>query len=101
MMPDSAPLLCRIAEQQRPSCEFFLDGRRCIALVGDTLLTAVLTQQAVLRHTEFGGGPRAGFCLMGACQDCWIWLQDGSRVRACSTLIQPGMAVSTTAPVMP
>ena len=36
---------------------------------------------------------RAGFCLMGACQDCWVELADGRRVQACSTTVEPGMAV--------
>ena len=38
-------------------------------------------------------GHRAGFCLMAACQDCWVRLADGRRVRACSTVVEPGMAV--------
>jgi len=35
----------------------------------------------------------AGFCLMAACQDCWVALADGRRVRACTTLVEPDMAV--------
>ena len=38
-------------------------------------------------------GTRAGFCLMAACQDCWVRLADGRRLRACSTPVEPGMAV--------
>ena len=41
---------------------------------------------------------RAGFCLMGACQDCWVWLADGPRVRACTTPVAEGMHVLTHAP---
>jgi aerobic-type carbon monoxide dehydrogenase small subunit (CoxS/CutS family) len=43
--------------------------------------------------------PRAGFCLMGACQDCWVWLADGSRLRACTTLLAEGMQVRTEPPM--
>jgi predicted molibdopterin-dependent oxidoreductase YjgC len=39
--------------------------------------------------------PRAGFCMMGACQDCWIATAEGERLRACSTFIAPGMALVT------
>jgi predicted molibdopterin-dependent oxidoreductase YjgC len=35
---------------------------------------------------------------MGACQECWLWLDDGRRVRACTTTVEAGMAVCTTAP---
>ena len=89
------PLLRRVAETQRATVAFTLDGRPAQALEGDTVLTAVLTQGAQLRRNEFSHAPRAGFCLMGACQDCWIATEDGARLRACSTFIAPGMALVT------
>jgi len=33
--------------------------------------------------------------LMGACQDCWVQLADGERLRACATPVQPGMDLRT------
>ena len=85
--------MLRLAETDRATVRFTVDGRPVSALVGDTVLTAVLTQQSHLRHNEFSGQPRAGFCLMGACQDCWVRLEDGRRVRACSTLLEDGQAI--------
>jgi NADH dehydrogenase/NADH:ubiquinone oxidoreductase subunit G len=32
---------------------------------------------------------------MGACQDCWVRLEDGRRLRACTTLVTDGLAVET------
>lgn len=84
-------ILKRLAETARPAIAFTLDGEPCTALAGDTVLTAVLTQAERLRVSEFGGGPRAGFCMMGACQDCWMLREDGTRLRACSTYIEAGM----------
>jgi hypothetical protein len=84
-------MLKRLAEAQRAPVLFMLDGRLVSALAGDTVLTAVLTQGEPLRRSEFSGEPRAGFCLMGACQDCWIATESGERLRACSTFIEPGM----------
>ena len=69
----------------RPSA-LTLDGARIEACRGDTLITVMLTHGRLLRRVEFGGSPRAGFCLMGACQDCWVWSETGERVRACTTL---------------
>jgi len=89
------PLLHRIDGVPRERIAFELDGRACTALEGDTVLTAILTQASALRRTEFSGAPRAGFCLMGACQDCWVLLADGERLRACTTAIEPGMRVRT------
>ncbi|CAE6760596.1 hypothetical protein R69888_03396 [Paraburkholderia haematera] len=85
----------RIAETQREPLSFFIDGHEVTALQGDTLLTAVLMQQRRLRDSEFSGAPRAGFCLIGACQDCWMRTEEGIRLRACSTLVTQGMRVLT------
>ena len=88
-------LLHRLPLAPRVPVEFVLDGRPCAAQEGDTVLTAILTQSARLRQTEAGGQPRAGFCLMGACQDCWVLTEDGQRLRACTTLIDAGMRLVT------
>jgi predicted molibdopterin-dependent oxidoreductase YjgC len=92
-----AGLLRRVAETDRPSVAFTIDGQACSALLGDTVLTAVLTQRGQLRRNEFSGEPRAGFCLMGACQDCWIETGEGERLRACSTFVAAGMVLLTGA----
>jgi len=90
--------LQRVAEMDRPAVSFMLDGAPADACVGDTLLTAILAQDGYLRASEFGDGLRAGFCLMGACQDCWVIIEGGGRVRACTTPIEDGMRVSRGRP---
>ncbi|MGI4778252.1 MAG: (2Fe-2S)-binding protein [Janthinobacterium lividum] len=89
------PLLRRLAEKRRAGVAFTLDGEPAVALEGDTVLTAVLTLHDRLRRNEFSDAPRAGFCMMGACQDCWIATAEGDRLRACSTFIAPGMNLVT------
>lgn len=95
--PGARAQLRRLKERDRPEVAFVLDGQPASALAGDTVLTAVLTQADRLRTNEFSQLPRAGFCLMGACQDCWVRLADGRSLRACQTLIEPGMQVCTGA----
>jgi D-hydroxyproline dehydrogenase subunit gamma len=88
----------RLGAQQRAAITLHVDGIAIAALAGDTVLTALLTQRAALRHAEFGAGEaRAGFCAMGACQDCWIWREDGTRLRACTTLATDGLRLSLAA----
>jgi predicted molibdopterin-dependent oxidoreductase YjgC len=87
-------LLHRVKERTGAIIRFTIDGSRAEARAGDTLLTAILLNGARLRKFEFGAGDRAGFCLMGACQDCWVRLE-GGRVRACSTLVTEGMGIVT------
>jgi predicted molibdopterin-dependent oxidoreductase YjgC len=87
-----------LAETAREPVAFVLDGQAVQALAGDTVLTAILLQRASVRVTEFSGENRAGFCLMGACQDCWVWTPAGERLRACSTPAEAGMELLTRPP---
>ena len=99
VQPGSQPaLLSRLAGAPRQSIALRVDGQAIEAFEGDTLLTALLCARDSLRHDTWSGEARAGFCLMGACQDCWIWSEDGRRLRACTTLVEAGMAVRTAAP---
>jgi len=88
----------RLGETARATIGLTVDGQPVSALEGDTLMVAMLTSGHGLRDSEFGGSRRAGFCLMGACQDCWVWTRDGERLQACATLAVPGLAVSTHQP---
>jgi len=88
-----AGLLQRAIGRAGAKVAFTIDGEAVEAQAGDLLITAVLLHRTALRRFEFGPGARAGFCWMGACQDCWVRLRDGRRVRACTTTVVPGMAV--------
>ncbi|HEV7267116.1 MAG TPA: (2Fe-2S)-binding protein [Falsiroseomonas sp.] len=93
-----APLLHRLLDRQAPPVPIRIDGEPAEAFEGESLLVVMLTHGAALRRHEADGAPRAGFCLMGACQDCWVWLPDGRRLRACTTHVTAGMEVLTRAP---
>ncbi|AOJ03814.1 MULTISPECIES: (2Fe-2S)-binding protein [Burkholderia] len=88
----------RLAETERRTVTFRIDGRKVDALEGDTLLVAMLCNTDRVRQSEFGPEVRAGFCLMGACQDCWVWTADGERVRACTTVVDASLDVVTRQP---
>ena len=85
----------RLAETDRAAVEITCDGRAVTALEGDTILAAILAAGGHLRISEFEGAPRAGFCLMGACQDCVVWTADGTKLRACSTPVSAGLEIFT------
>ena len=85
----------RVDERNRSTVRLEIDRVPVTALAGDTLMVAILTNTGRLRESEFGDGARAGFCLMGACQDCWVWTEDGGRLRACSTTVAEGMRILT------
>ncbi|MDQ0324658.1 putative molibdopterin-dependent oxidoreductase YjgC [Rhodopseudomonas julia] len=76
-----------------------LDGVRLPARRGETVMAVLLRNGAALGRSEFDGRSRAGFCLMGACQDCSLWGEGGGRVRACMTMAEDGMALVTAPPL--
>ncbi|MGH6892110.1 MAG: (2Fe-2S)-binding protein [Dongiaceae bacterium] len=92
------PRLQRVKDQDRRLIEVVIDGWALSAMEGDTILVAILAQRAHLREPTAGEQASAGFCLMGACQDCWVWLEDGRRIRACTTYVEPGLRIRTTWP---
>ncbi len=81
----------RVARRTGAAVTFSFDGMPLRAAAGDSVLAALLENGAFVRRLEFGGEPRAGFCLMGACQDCWVWSAAGGRIRACTTPVGEGM----------
>ena len=85
----------RLDETGRVLVHLLIDGQPAQALAGDTLMVALLSNVRQLRDSEFGDGKRAGFCLMGACQDCWVWSATGERLRACTTAVTEDMHIVT------
>jgi predicted molibdopterin-dependent oxidoreductase YjgC len=88
-----AGLFQRLVERRGAIVPFTIDGEPLEAREGDLLITAILLHRPALRRFEFSDSERAGFCMMAACQDCWVLLADGRHLRACSTAVEPGMAV--------
>ncbi|MGE8943719.1 (2Fe-2S)-binding protein [Leptospira interrogans] len=91
-------LIVEAAPRNSAPIAFTVDGQTVQAWTGQSVLAAVLLNRNLLRKNEFSGEARAGFCMMGACQDCWMWLAGGGRIRACTTPLTEGMAVCTSTP---
>ncbi|MDR7145146.1 (2Fe-2S)-binding protein [Rhizobium sp. BE258] len=92
----SGPMRLPIAKAEEITIT--VDGEAYAARLGETVLTALRMGPGHVRHFEFAAEKRAGFCLMGACQDCWLWQEDGQRLRACTTRAECGMRLATAAP---
>jgi len=90
--------LIRVARFDTPAVRLAVEGQPITANVGESVLAAMLRADREIGKAEVGGGGRAGFCLMGACQDCWVWLADGGRIRACTTAVAEGMQIVAGAP---
>jgi len=90
--------LVRAVVPEGPPLRVLVDGAEVTAYAGESVLVAVLAAHNALRRHEFSGEARAGFCLMGACQDCWVWTADGERLRACTTMVRAGLHIVTDQP---
>ena len=86
-------LFRHIDSNDRDIVRFMFDDVPINGFVDDTILAALLRHRTFIGHSEFDGAPRAGFCLMGSCQECTLWDEDGRRLRACMIEIQSGMVL--------
>ncbi len=75
-----------------------VDGEPTVAYPGETVATVLLALgRRTLRHTAHGA-PRGLFCGMGVCYDCLVTVDGQPDVRACVTIVQPGMVIESGAP---
>lgn len=80
---------------REPPFTFSLDGREIIAFPGETIAAALLAAGIRgLRRTEKGDQSRGIFCGMGICFDCLVTADGRPHLRACMTLVEPGMQVA-------
>ena len=96
-MPEASPRrarLVRIARLTGAPFRIMVDGSPVETQEGESVLAAMFSVTSHLRELESNGEKRAGFCLMGACQDCWVVVEGRGTVRACTTLVEPGMRIS-------
>ncbi|MDP3408292.1 (2Fe-2S)-binding protein [Bosea sp. (in: a-proteobacteria)] len=100
MSTDGAQFM-RVATRRGAAIAVEFDGLPLAATEGDSILAVLLTNGLILRRHEFGSEPRSGFCLMGACQDCWVWSVQGGRLRACTTPVADGMILASQPPAGP
>ena len=76
--------------------KFTLDGQEVLAHPGETIAAALLGSGIRrLRRTEKQDQPRGMFCGMGICFDCLVTVDGRSHLRACLTIVTPGMTVTT------
>lgn len=81
------------ADDPRPEVAFSFAGQPVVARDGDTVAMALWAAGvAVLRHSSKAAQPRSVLCNMGICYECLVTI-DGAAVRACTTLVRPGMVV--------
>jgi predicted molibdopterin-dependent oxidoreductase YjgC len=81
--------------QEGPTITFTVDGEPIVAYEGDTVAGALYaTGRRAWRRSRFGD-ERGLLCGIGYCFDCLLTVDGRPDLRACQTLVQEGMVVTT------
>jgi D-hydroxyproline dehydrogenase subunit gamma len=74
---------------------FKFEGRAVAARPGETVAAALLAAGfRDFRASVVTGAPRGPYCLMGACFECLVRIDDVPDRQACMVVAQPGMNVN-------
>lgn len=91
-----------IAPINTPRIAISIDGRQHQALRGATVADALLEAGIVsFRAHPVTGEARGPYCLMGACFECLVTIDDAAARQACLVQVAPGMRIETMAAVQP
>jgi len=73
-----------------------IDGRTFLVRSGDSVATALLLADCLeCRVTPQGGVARGPYCMMGACFDCLVTIDEQPNRQACLVAVAPGMRIDT------
>jgi predicted molibdopterin-dependent oxidoreductase YjgC len=78
----------------RATVRIHFDGRALNVPAGSSVAAALLQAGVrAFRHSPVGGGPRAPYCMMGACFECLVMIDGESSRQACLVTVREGMQV--------
>ena len=80
--------------QRGKPIQILVDGNLITAHEGETIAAALIANsQFTFRYTAKRGSPRGVYCGIGLCYECRMVVNEVPNVRACMTLVEPGMKV--------
>ncbi len=83
-----------LAVQRAEPFSFFFQGRELLAYPGETIASALFANGVrVFGRHHRDGSPQGIFCANGQCAQCLV-LVEGRPIKACLTLVRPGMRVA-------
>lgn len=72
-----------------------INGKPVTAFLGESVATALLSEEIVAMRTTVTGESRGVFCGMGVCFDCLVVVDGKPNTRACMTWVKEGMDIRT------
>jgi len=74
---------------------FTVDGQPYSAFEGDTIAAALYAAGVRAWRRSRAGDARGVLCGIGYCFDCLVTVDGMPDLRACQTVVKPGMVVTT------
>ncbi|MGB9639492.1 MAG: (2Fe-2S)-binding protein [Anaerolineales bacterium] len=81
--------------KEQSTITFLVDGQTYTAHVGDTIASALYAIGKRSWRRSRAGDMRGLFCGIGYCFDCLVTVNGVPNIRACQTLVEPGMFIQT------
>lgn len=84
----------RLPDVKADPVEIFVEGRAVSAGRGDTVAAALLAcGMLACRTTAVSGAARGPYCMMGACFDCLVTIDERPNQQACMVRVHDGMRI--------
>ena len=71
----------------------FIDEKPTKAWIGETVAAVLLRENVYAVHFAPNGEARGPYCMMGACFDCMVTLEDGQNEQACQIEVTEGLTI--------
>jgi hypothetical protein len=90
-------MFVRIAEGESERVVVLIDGAPFEGRQGDSIATVLLlTGKIGCRRSFVSGEPRGPYCMMGACFECLVRVDEIDGLQACMIPIRGGMRIETS-----
>jgi predicted molibdopterin-dependent oxidoreductase YjgC len=76
-----------------PAFQFFFEGRPISAREGQSVAAALIEAGERCLRLDEAGRPKGVVCGIGVCWECRCNIDGSADIRACMTLVRPGMKV--------
>ena len=86
----------RLPDADATTIEVTIDGRGMHVRAGDTVAAALLSAGILAsRVADVSGAPRAPYCMMGVCFECFVTIDGVGNRQGCLVPVAPGMRIET------
>ena len=84
----------RLTDLKRNEVILYFEDREIRALQGDTVAAALLLNEySSFKNNLVSGSPRSPYCMMGACFECLVDVDQMQSLQSCQVIVKNNMQV--------